>query len=80
MEENPLKDARCSACTFWDPANIRGEQEGHCRKNAPRPGSGNPRFPVTQYDDWCGDFKETSKFDLDDDDFPPTMANAEGAR
>jgi hypothetical protein len=57
----------CQTCAWW--ADL-GDDIGQCRCHAPRPRTGTDTviWPITEGDDWCGDWEED---DLDcgcDDD------------
>ncbi len=52
----------CEKCRWWD---IVQEKDGHCRRYAIKPYIPNPEglcsdealWPITQHDDWCGEFE-----------------------
>lgn len=57
----PAPDEMCGACRFFLPHADPGEGDGLCRRHAPRPGCGDVddwNFPVTDQEDWCGEFQE----------------------
>ena len=52
--------ARCRRCRHWSPLAGNPEQ-GECRRFAPRPAVSSSvhmlaSWPVTNGDDWCGEF------------------------
>lgn len=67
-----MTERRCDKCEFWGELSKEDLPDGvyftmatgECRKKAPRiiHGSGtgwsNQKWPYTQYDRWCGEFKE----------------------
>jgi len=74
----------CGGCKFWKWSDykiwiyLKGDDEGECRKNAPKPVCDHrlPRgcddrqleaiftvWPKTQFNDWCGEFQMESKTD-----------------
>lgn len=53
----------CKFCHWWVdfnlPPSCYGTDKGECRLNAPSLGERrfkNSAFPVTNYNDWCGEF------------------------
>lgn len=52
----------CQKCAFWKPTV---DAKGECRRNAPQSvvfavdetTQFETRFPLTEADDWCGEFK-----------------------
>ena len=48
-------ERECQNCSYWERYR-EGNDVGHCRRYAPRPGeSGN--WPQTRQRDWCGEFE-----------------------
>ena len=52
-----MTEEACGDCHFWDPNT--GVEGGYCRRRSPvcepRPFA-QARWPLTNEDDWCGDF------------------------
>lgn len=46
----------CASCRFWDREDP-DDADGACRRHAPTRGKGSAAgiWPITAYDDWCGE-------------------------
>lgn len=64
MSEKKDDMKRCQHCRFWE--GTLEDEEGDCRKYAPRPYQPSPseevgarsfEWPTTYFEDWCGDFE-----------------------
>jgi len=56
-------EQKCESCKFW---RVWGEKRGECHRNAPLPMSpsnspsrNGTHWPLTQHDQWCGEFQES---------------------
>lgn len=61
----------CSDCAYWEPID---DDAGQCRRNAPRPRAVDTgwRWPITNDDDWCGEWEaDEPTCDCDDDEACP---------
>lgn len=58
----------CQRCKWWDDRHIAKGGATICRRHAPRPkttrseedpdtGVGTSYWPITEYDDWCGEWE-----------------------
>ena len=62
MTQTTTASKTCAACANWNPT---GGQSGECRAKAPQTivlkiddeTKVESRFPVTQAEDWCGEFR-----------------------
>jgi hypothetical protein len=62
MTTTATKEKTCQACAFWKTTSA---DTGECRRHAPQnivfevndEMSVQSRFPVTNGEDWCGDFE-----------------------
>lgn len=61
-----MSDQSCDTCTHWAALD---DEIGQCRRHAPRPrpSTDDIRWPVTDSDDWCGEW-EPVDCDCDDDE------------
>lgn len=59
-------EASCSNCMYWQALD---DTAGNCRRHAPRPRTSEHtwRWPVTDDDDWCGEWEEHDDEDIDID-------------
>ncbi len=56
---------RCETCRFWDSPHVDQQEDGLCRRHAPRcfPRKEEsetlryPRWPLTLNDEWCGEWQ-----------------------
>ncbi|RJP18380.1 MAG: hypothetical protein C4527_29030 [Candidatus Omnitrophota bacterium] len=60
-------EKKCMHCEFWNVLDVAdsSRREGECRKYAPRvrmDGITQGSWPLTDADDWCGDFQLHSRF------------------
>jgi hypothetical protein len=60
MDATPIEQV-CTNCAFW---RSSGSDLGSCRRYPPRlltPEGSLGHWPVTQHDDWCGEFQARSE-------------------
>ena len=51
--------AACISCVYWEPGGVKGR----CHRRAPVPAASNQQaiWPVTDRDDWCGEYAEAPR-------------------
>jgi len=66
MDEHEI----CGNCRFWAPiwkleskVEEKKSKRGGCHRYAPHSSALTQSWPVTQGEDWCGDFESTKKTD-----------------
>jgi len=56
----------CENCKYWietehESFGVKGKRAGYCQKKPPKPTVGSSlkfRFPISAFDDWCGEYEE----------------------
>lgn len=62
------EDTKCSKCRFFDRhPSLSNVCLGFCKRYPPIPlKPSEEAFPTVHEDNWCGEFRKTYKFDLED--------------